>query len=108
MPLNGVELGNQDLNTRVLALGYAGTPSATIVNAYNISVKDARAAIVHGGVVTVTQYNQVLIDKADALLAQAVRVAPTQFDATWDAGYRDWLSSGAQEVINERTTLWPR
>jgi len=108
MPLNGVDLGNTDLNTRVLALGYAGTPAATIQSAYNISVKDARAAIVHGGVAKVTQYNQVLVDKADALLSQAVRIAPAQFDATWDAGYRDWLSSGAQEVINERTTLWPK
>jgi putative aldouronate transport system substrate-binding protein len=108
MPLNGVDLGNQDMNTRVLALSYAGTPSATITNAYNISVKDARAAIVHPAILKVTEYNQVLVDKADALLTQAIRVAPAQFDATWDAGYRDWLSSGATAVINERTTQWPK
>jgi putative aldouronate transport system substrate-binding protein len=108
MPLNGVYLGSDEQNAKVLALTYPGTPSATIVNAYNISVKDARAPIVHPGVAKVTQYNQVLIDKADALIAQAVRAVPSQFDSVWDAGYSDWLNSGAQEVINERTSLWPR
>jgi putative aldouronate transport system substrate-binding protein len=108
MPLNGVFLGSDEQNTRVLALSYQGTPADTIVNAYNISVKGARAAIVHGGVAKVTQYNQVLVDKADALLAQAV-IAPTaQFDSIWDAGFKDWLASGAQEVFNERATLWPK
>jgi len=108
MPLNGVWLGSDEQNAKVLALTYAGTPQATIVNAYNISVKDARAPTVHGGVAKVTQYNQVLVDKADALLAQAVRCAPAQFDSIWDAGYRDWLASGATEVINERISLWPK
>jgi len=108
MPLNGVYLGRDDQNAKVLALSYQGTPAETIVNAYNISVKDARAPIVHGGVIKVTQYTQVLADKADALLAQAVRCPPAQFDSIWDAGYRDWLASGAQEVINERISLWPK
>jgi len=108
MPLNGVYLGSDEQNAKVLALTYPGTPSATIVNAYNISVKDARAPIVHPGVAKVTQYNQVLIDKADALIAQAVRAVPSQFDSVWDAGYNDWLASGATEVINERTSLWPK
>jgi putative aldouronate transport system substrate-binding protein len=108
MPLNGVYLGNDEQNAKVLALSYQGTPAETIVNAYNISVKDARAPIVHSGVIKVTQYTQVLSDKADALLAQAVRANPAQFDRIWDEGYRDWLASGAQEVINERISLWPK
>jgi putative aldouronate transport system substrate-binding protein len=108
MPLNGVWLGSDEQNARVLALSYEGTPAETIVSAYNISVKDARAAIVHGGVIKVNQYTQVLQDKADALLAQAIRATPAQFDNIWDQGYRDWLASGAQEVINERTSLWPK
>jgi len=108
MPLNGIEMGSTELNSRVLALGYQGVPSATIVNAYNLSVKDARAAVVHGGVTKVNQYAQVLKDKADALLAQAIRATPAQFESVWATGYNDWLASGATEVINERTGLWPK
>jgi len=108
MPLNGVYLGSDDQNARVLALSYQGTSADTIVSAYNISVKDARAPIVHPAILRVTQYTQTLQDKADALLAQAIRTAPAQFDSIWDAGYRDWLASGATEVINERTGQWPQ
>jgi putative aldouronate transport system substrate-binding protein len=108
MPLNGVFLGSDEENTKVLALSYQGTPAETISQAYAISVKEARAAVVHGGVIKVTQYTQTLEDKADQLISQAITAAPAQFDAIWDAGLRDWMASGAQEVINERTALWPK
>jgi len=108
MPLNGVYLGSDEENAKVLALSYAGTPQADIVKAYQISVKDARAPVVHGGVFKVTSYTQVLSDKADALLAQAIRCPPAQFESVWTTGYNDWWSSGAQEVYNERTSLWPK
>jgi len=105
MPLNGVWLGTDEENAK--ALSYAGTPAATVSNAYVISVKDARAPIVRQVTTLVNQYGQVISDKGDALLAQAIRCTPAQFDSVWDTGYRDWLASGAQEVINERTSLWP-
>jgi putative aldouronate transport system substrate-binding protein len=108
MPLNGIYYGSDEENAKVLALTYPGTPQATIVQAYQISVKDARAPIVHPAVLNVNQYTQTIEDKGDALLAQAIRAPVAQFDSIWDTGYRDWLSSGAQEVINERTSQWPR
>jgi len=108
MPLNGVYIGSDADNAKVLALTYPGTPSATIVSAYAISVKDARAPIVHPATLKVNQYTQVIEDKGDALLAQAIRATPAQFDSVWDTGYRDWLTSGAQAVIDERTSQWPK
>jgi len=109
MPINGVWLSQNDAdNAKVLALTYPGTPQATIVSAYQISVKDGRAPIVRPFVAKVTQYSQVITDKGDALLAQAIRCPANQFDSTWDAGLRDWLASGAQAVIDERTAAWPK
>jgi len=107
MPLNGVQMGNDELNARVLALSYGSTPPQTIVDAYAISTKNARAGAVRQVTTTVNQYSQTLQDKADALLAQAIRATPAQFDSVFDTAYRDWLSSGAQEVYNERARLWP-
>jgi len=107
MPLNGVYLGSDEQNAKVLALSYAGTPQADIVNAYQISVKDARAPVVHGGVFKVTSYAQTISDKADALLAQAITAPAGRFDSIWDAGYNDWWASGAKEVYDERVNLWP-
>jgi putative aldouronate transport system substrate-binding protein len=105
MPMNGVEMGSQELNSRVLALTYGNIPPAEISNAYAVSVKGARSPVVYQVTTKVNQYTQTLSDKADALLAQAIRCAPADFDRIWDAGYKDWLASGGQEVINERTSL---
>jgi len=104
--MNGVEMGNQDLNSRVLALSYGNTPANDIVNAYAISVRNARAAVVYQATTRVNQYSQTLQDKSEALLAQAITTSPANFDRVWDAGIADWLASGAQEVINERASLW--
>jgi len=106
MPMNGVEMGSQELNSRVLALSYGNIPADTIVNAYATSVRGARAAVVRQVTTRVNQYSQTLQDKADALVAQAITANPANFDRIWDAGMTDWLASGAQEVINERTSLW--
>ena len=105
MPMNGIQLGDNDLNTRVLAVTYPGTPPQTITQAYNFSVKNARAAVVRQVTTSVNEYTQTLQDKADALLAQAIRATPAQFDSVWDTGYRDWIASGAQKVLDERTSL---
>jgi putative aldouronate transport system substrate-binding protein len=106
MPMNGVERGSAAANAAVLALSYAPTPSATIVNAYEMSTRNARSSVVVN--MPTTQdgiYGKELQDKADALLAQAITATPANFDRIWDAGAQDWLRSGAQAVIDERTGI---
>ena len=108
MPMNGVELLNPDLTARVLAFGYGNTPYQVIVNANNISISNGRAPVVYQAVTTKAGiYGNTLRDKADALIAQAVTARPADFDRIWDAGVRDWLSSGAQEIIDENSSVWP-
>jgi len=106
MPMNGVEMGSQELNSRVLALSYGSVPPQVIVDAYAISTRNARAAVVRQVTTTVNQYAQTLQDKSNALAAQAITAPTANFDRVWDAGLADWLASGAQEVINERASLW--
>jgi putative aldouronate transport system substrate-binding protein len=106
MPMNGVEMGSQELNSRVLALSYGSVPPEKIVTAYAYATKGARAPIVTQYTTTVNQYSQVLADKADALIAQAITARPADFDRIWDAGIADFMASGGQEVYNERASLW--
>jgi putative aldouronate transport system substrate-binding protein len=108
MPMNGVEMGNQELNSRVLALSYGNIPAQTVVDAYAISVRNARAPVVTQYTTTVNQYTQTLQDKHKALLAQAITGRATDFDRVWDAGVADFLASGGQQVLDERNSLWPR
>jgi putative aldouronate transport system substrate-binding protein len=107
MPMNGLELLDPEKNARAIALGYAGTPPEDIVNAINVSVSRGRAPVVHVAAETrLPVVSQVLNDKASAVIAQSVIAPVANFDSVYDAGYRDWLSSGGQDVINERTSLW--
>ena len=107
MPMNGVELGNQDLNSRVLAFGYGDTPPEVIVNAYAMATTNAQSpAVYQAFTVKDGIYGQTLRDMADALIAQAVTARTADFDKVWDAGIQDWLNSGAREVIEERASIW--
>jgi len=110
-PINGIEMGSDELNSRVLALTYAGFAPEVIVNAYALSTKNARAPVVVNAPTSKDgAYGQTLQDKADALIAQSITANPADFDRIWDAGIRDWLQSGAQEVMDERiqiaNTVW--
>jgi putative aldouronate transport system substrate-binding protein len=107
MPMNGVELLDNEKNSRVLALGYGNTPQELVLNAIATSTASGKAFTVK--VVPETNlgiYGQTLRDKTDALLAQAITAPVANFDSVWDAGYRDWLQSGGQAIIDERTGLW--
>jgi putative aldouronate transport system substrate-binding protein len=106
MPMNGIEMGDTTLNARVLALSYGNVPSATIENAYAIAIRNARAPVVRQVTTLVNQYTQTLQDKSTALLSQAITAPAANFDRIWDAGIADWNASGAQEMVNERASLW--
>ena len=43
-----------------------------------------------------------LTEKRDTFLCQAVVAAEADFDAIYDAGMEDYLSSGGQDIIDER------
>jgi putative aldouronate transport system substrate-binding protein len=107
MPMNGIELLDAEKNRRVLALQYGNTPPEVIVNAMSISTANGKVPTVYVAPQTkIGIYGATLADKADALIAQAVTATVANFDRVWDAGYRDWLTSGAQEIMDERASLW--
>ncbi|MDR2534904.1 MAG: extracellular solute-binding protein [Treponema sp.] len=104
--INGLDLGNPELNARALANAYPW-PSEVIANAYKISTTNAAP----GPVVPVTlsaagPVTQVLTDKGSSIFSTCITAA-ADFDRIWDAGIADWLASGAQSVIDERRAKYP-
>jgi putative aldouronate transport system substrate-binding protein len=100
--INGLDMGDPELTIKAIANGYSW-PAELIENAYNMAMTNASP----GPVIPVTlsaagPYVQTLIDKGNYMLTEAVTTRPENFDRVWDAGMRDWLNSGAQEIINER------
>jgi len=109
MQMNGVELLDPELNARVLAFGYGNIPFEVIVNAISISTANGWAPPVSSYAALTKKdgiYAQTMRDKADALLVQAITAKTQDFDRVWDAGMRDYLASGGQEVMDERASLW--
>ena len=106
--INGLDLGDEDKNVKSIALGYAGIDAKYIEKAYAATQNDGRIdENVNVGAIEAEQgMGPALAEKRNTLLNQAV-VAPTnQFDTVFDAGMKDYLASGGQAIIDERTQKW--
>jgi putative aldouronate transport system substrate-binding protein len=100
--INGLDLGDETKNARALASSYTVDP-ALIVNAYDLAMKNARAAMVVPVTLSAAgPYTQTLTDKGDVWMAEAITCPPAQFDQVWNTNLADWLASGAQVIIDER------
>lgn len=106
--INGLDLGNTDLNAKSLALGYPGVDPKYPALSYSIMRKDGRIVknFNVGEVKSEAGMDNVLRDKRDNFLTQAVVAPVSQFDAIYDAGYNDYLRSGGQAIIDERTAKY--
>ena len=107
---NGLDFGDTEKTVKSIALGYAGIDSRLIKKAFAISAKDGRIGQnVNVGVITSEEgQGPALIAKRDILLDQAVVAPADRFDATFDSGLADYLSSGGQAIIDERKAAWEK
>jgi putative aldouronate transport system substrate-binding protein len=108
IPMNGVELGSDALNAKVLALNYGTISPDVISNAYVTSVTGAIGPAVYQATTKVNQYSGDLREKADDLLALSIKSPTSNFSKVWDDGIKDWMSAGGREVTAERTSLFPK
>jgi putative aldouronate transport system substrate-binding protein len=108
IPMNGVELGSDAANARVLGLSYGTISPDVISNAYVVSITDARGPAVWQATTKVNQYSGDLREKADDLVSLAITAKPANFNRVWDDGVKDWMNSGGREVLAERNALYPK
>ena len=106
--INGLDLGDQALNAKSLAFGYPGVAAKYLETSYSTNRRDARIVknFNVGEVVSQAGMDNALRDKRDAFLTQAVVAPVARFDAVYDAGYADYLKSGGQAIIDERTAKY--
>ncbi|MDR0553618.1 MAG: sugar ABC transporter substrate-binding protein [Treponema sp.] len=105
--VNGIKMPTIDLTVKSMTLAYAEVDPALVQKAYELSSK--RNFIAHANVGAIESeegMGQVLEKKRDAIFAKAIPASAGQFDAVFDAGYQDYLASGAQAIIDERAAKW--
>jgi putative aldouronate transport system substrate-binding protein len=102
--INGLDLGDAKLTAKSLALAYAGVDARYIEKSYMIQRTDSRvtANFNVGQVTSEEGMATIEQEKRNNLMVQSIVAKPADFDAVWDKGYKDLLSSGVQAIIDER------
>lgn len=108
--INGLDLGDPELTIKSMALGYAGVDAKYIQQAYEYSIKDGRYGtnVNVGEIVAESGMGPALSEKRNVLLTQSLVVPVAEFDSTFDGGLKDYLNSGGQAIIDERTAAWEK
>jgi putative aldouronate transport system substrate-binding protein len=102
--MNGLFLGNDEENIRVLAAGYQW-PANLIINAYNIAMTNAKPRIFIPTEIPLTvagSFAQTLDYKGNSIYCTSIICSPDQFDIVYDTAVKDWLESGGHAIIDER------
>lgn len=107
---NGLNLGDADLNVRSTALNYVGVDASTIERAYKYTTFDGIFTPNYNfcEIVAEVGIGAALNEKRDTFLTQAVVAPADNFDKVFDGGFNDYLSSGGQAIIDERTAAWEK
>ncbi|HHX62874.1 MAG TPA: hypothetical protein GX707_19510 [Epulopiscium sp.] len=108
--INGLDLGDEELNIKSRALAYIGIDVDTIKQAYEYSIKDNVIIGNYnlGDIATESGMGPALADKRNAILTQSVVTDKSKFDQVFDSGFKDYLNSGGQAIIDERTAAWEK
>jgi len=108
--INGLDLGDVDLNVKSIALGYAGVDKRYIEKAYKITSNGASFGrnINPGEIKAEEGMGPALEEKRDNFLTKSVACKPDQFDSVFDEGMKDYLNSGGQAIIDERKAAYEK
>jgi ABC-type sugar transport system, periplasmic component len=107
---NGLDLGDPDKTVKSIANGYAGVDAKYIEIANRITTHDGRVGknANVGEIKAEAGQGQALKEKRDNLLSKAVVAPVDKFDSVFDSGMQDYLASGGQAIIDERTAAWEK
>jgi putative aldouronate transport system substrate-binding protein len=107
LPVNGLDLGDPEKNSRVFAFSYPDSSPEWIINARSLAIKNARPEpFVPVTLSAGLPYVQTLADKSRTIIATVITASSADFDRVWDAAIADYLASGAQAIINEKRAKW--
>ena len=105
---NGLHLLDPDVTIKSIAHSYAGVDPQLIITSNDICNHESKS-IPNVRVPYITSQEGVgpsLIEKRNIVFDTSVSAPKDEFDTVWDAGIADYLSSGGQAVMDERTEKW--
>ena len=105
---NGLKLADPEKTQLSKAYNYAEIDPEIVAQADTYAQTDLHFIknVNVGAIEAEAGIGDTLSSKRDQIFDQAVVAAPDQFDAVWDEFMEDYLSSGGQDIIDERTEKW--
>ena len=105
---NGLNLMDPEVTAKSISHSYAGIDPEVVDKANKIAQTDAiQETHVNVGVIAAEDgMGTSLGSKRDILYDNVILADPADFDAQWDSYMSDYLSSGGQAIIDERTAKW--
>ena len=105
---NGLKLVDEKQTILSTAHSYSGVDPAVIETADKVAKTDIRPGKnVNVGAISAEEgMGPALSDKRNIIYDTAVTASVADFDKVWDSGIADYLSSGGQAIIDERTAKW--
>ena len=105
---NGLHLMDEDLTVLSAAHGYANVDYQDVANAIVLAETNMKKAknVKVAQIMAEDGMGETLSGKRDIVYDNAVKAATADFDSTWDSLMADYLSTGGQAIIDERTTAW--
>lgn len=105
---NGLRLATEEATTLTTANSYAENDPALVAGADKIAKTNMRydKNVAVGAIEAEDGQGQILGDKRNAAFQKAVVCKPDQFDSVWDENMADYMTSGGQEIHDERDEAW--
>ncbi|MCR5799360.1 MAG: extracellular solute-binding protein [Lachnospiraceae bacterium] len=107
---NGLRLMDENLTVLSAAHGYANCDPADVQKAIAYAEANMKHSInvKTGEIKAEDGMGEALSAKRDIVYDTAVVAAPADFDKVWDDAIADYLASGGQAIIDERTSAWEK
>lgn len=105
---NGLKLADPEKTQLSKAYNYAEIDPEIVAQADTYAQTDLRVikSVNVGAIEAEVGIGDTLTSKRDQVFDQAVVAPVDQFDAVWDEFMDDYLSSGAQDIMDERAEKW--
>lgn len=105
---NGLHFVDDEVTLKSASHNYANVDPADVEVAINIADADNKRDknIKTAPIEAENGMGEALSAKRDVLYDTAMSAPESEFDAVWDEGMEDYLASGGQAIIDERTAAW--
>lgn len=104
---NGQQLGSPEKNKEAKALQFPPKYQDGAREALKISNSDTVPPVLMDRPIEAqAKYGNTLLDKFNEMIVKTTTVKPEQFEAVYDSLMKDYMASGGQAVLDERTKVY--